>query len=274
MDSLKIGFAREYYTLWTVSEPYKVYFGEYQFEWRVKSTYIQNLSRNKDTAIKKAIKFGVKDFNVDESLKGDCRSFESTISGTKVDQPDYEFPFDIDNRYRCCDIRKLGTSEDLPDYQVEKQIKALWFLYLKKSIYSKFIGTKLNPHWVRPIVYARRRLIELGLLVKFEGEWMPPKAIESIVERRKEVNGHFYNDNERVELEATVTSYMVFDNEWGTSCLIRLLDSQNRVFVYLGSGIFANRAVKGSIVRFKATISHDEYKGVAQTKIKRPKIID
>ena len=308
--ALRIGFATVFHTLWDVSEPYKHYFGaeRYDFEWRIDYQYIQNLAMEEDNAILKAIGFGATQLDVNEKLKGiSSVSFYET-GGRGTDRPYYMFPPNI-HKHGLGDIRKAGSLEYAGTHVINQDsVKALWTMYLKKEIVFPSCAENdptnmIRPEWKRPIVLARRRLLELGILVHHDGEIMAQSYVERYDEKKAKdelkkdlISGHWGEDGERVELKLRYVDSFGFESQWGETKIVTYRDENNHIYKYMGSSTPAigdvaeklrsecetdhefnrydnwsneNREVEFTVM---ATLSHDEYNGVKETKIKRAKI--
>lgn len=275
--ALKIGFARQFFTLWDVSEPYRHYTSEYNWEYRVNFTYLRNLSKDEEKAKIKAKGFGVKDLEVDRELFGRNSSFYTT--GRKgTDRPDWEYPAKM-HRHGYGDIREMGTElhsdARAVREQAELEVKALWTLYLKKDIVFHD-ANPVRPEWKRPIVYARMQLAKLGIIIKYNGEWMTPKVAEMRQERdriqaQKDAakTGHFFNEKDRVELTITEIDSFDFMGQFGICYIKTYKDDQGRLFNYMGG---SPKEFEGT-VKVKATIKHSEYKGEPQTHLQRMKVL-
>jgi len=280
----RIGFATQYFTLWNVSKPYKHYFGtqKYDFEWRVDYQYLQNLSKDEEQAKAKAAKFGTTNLEVDKQLYGRSISFYTT--GEKgSDRPDWEFPLNI-HRYGIGDIRTAGQGRKLSDGRDDdftngEERKALWCLYLKKEIV--FEGeNRTRPDWARPIVYARRRMIELGMLVKYNGQWISPKYRDTLVEREKKQaildsleGGFLHQEKERIETQLQEIDARHFEGEYGEFYIITYRSSDNKLYKYMGSTPPQISQQEDEFTRVKGTVKHTQYKEEEQTQLQRITVI-
>jgi len=279
--SLQIGFATQFFTLWSVGEPFKHFFNKYDFEYRTSIQYLRNLSKDEAKAIDKAVKFGATDTSVHEYLRGKSQSF--TVSGSKgTDRPDWEFPDGI-HRHGFGDIRKFGIAQEGEDPMtrgfVERKadkIKALWTLYLKKEIL--FGENSARPDWIRPCVYARRQLINLGVIVKHDGQYMTPAQVEKHDARKAlevikntATAGHHENDGDKVQLNLKQIDSFGFESQFGYTHIITYIDDQNRLFKYMGASAPGISTENFSTI--KCTIKHAEYKEVKETKIQRARVL-
>ena len=76
---------------------------------------------------------------------------------------------------------------------------------------------------------------------------------------------------ERSDFDLTLKFNLDFDSTFGRTWMNNLVDAKGNVFVYWGKCL----GNKGDNIKLKATVKgHDVYKGVKQTNINRPKIIE
>ena len=255
-----IGFTSVYYTLWDVSEPYRYYFNEHNFEWRVDKCYLKNLS--KDFEVAKS-KMGDSDYEIDLNLKG-CSSFFIRV-GNKInsDLPPTMFP-----------TGKL-VGQDITTC-IDKH--ALWFMYLKKSIWDNSVIAlsykELNPHWVKPCVYARRRLIELGLLERYKGKYYSFDLCAKIRFKDELQSGLFFKDKEKVTLEVKLIDSFGFDGAYGYTSIYTFGTKCGKIVKYMGATPPHNEIWRNEFVPIKCTIKNSEYKGVPETRIQRVEVLD
>jgi hypothetical protein len=298
--SLKIGFKTQFHTLWNVSAPYKHYFGNQKFDYEMRTDYmfIQNLAFDKAAAQAKAASMGCNDLEVDMELYGRSSQSFYTTGEKGTDRPDYEFPDGI-HRYGFGDIRTmasrpvnyhqvdehysqyLNVEDRLADERNQQDIKALWTLYMKKDIVfpSEFQnesekGNAVRPEWKRPIVYARRRMFELGILVRYDGltmaaSYLPKYKAKQLIKNLK--SGHWGTDKSRVELQLMEMDCFGFEGMYGTTYIITYSDEQGQKFKYMGASPAA--ISNESFTNVKATLAHGEYQGEKETKIKRITIL-
>lgn len=207
-----------------------------------KHSYIKKIS----TDIEKVKKL-YPEYPIDMQLQGWSWSPKQSES-TFIKPTDSQFTF---GKQRGCEI---STSDD---------IKALWSLYLTVE---SGIG--------RNKVYARRRLIELGLLVRYRNghsNYCSP-AYAAKLEADKAGKGLFYNNGEKVVLNVKWSRSFNYETQYGRVFVVEYLDTENRVFKYKGSTppYFEN---KDGFTTIKATIKHSNYKGQDETLIQRIQII-
>lgn len=268
---LRIGFANKFFTLWSVSEPYKCYVDEYSFYWRTDFDYIRNLSIEEKTAQEKARKGGAVNLSVDYSLKGSSSFFRD--SEPRVDHektPAYIYPIGV-HKHGSGDIRDFLSPES-PELH-EDQIKALWTLYLKKDIC--FTGENpVRPEWRRPIIYARRKLLEAGILVRYDGRILASSYLDKYKAEqaaRGLEDGCFYNDKERIEIELKEVSSRLFEGvgQFGeySFFIIKYADKKGRAFYYKGSSVPSLSS--DDFIQIKGTVKHSLYNGTTQTLLQR-----
>lgn len=264
-STLRIGFANTYFTLWSVSNPYKHYHNKYDWSWRVDSMYIRNLSMNEDLAVEKAKGFGATLLDINDCLRGSSSSFHTISDKVESDYPSFMYPRDLRHSYGQGDIRLLGINDN--------EVKALWFLYMKKDIV--FIGeNSCNSSWKRPIVHARRRMLDLGILVRYDGKVLSSsylstyKSIQAESKLKESLdNGHHFIDGARLELHLRTISFRTFPGEWGSFNVITYESKCGKLFSYMGS---SEPNVSNELFTIvKATISHSNYKEQDITKLKR-----
>ena len=264
-----IGFANQYYTLWNVSEPYREYVSEHSWYMKVDCQYIQNLSKDLEAA--KAKLTG--EYRINLELRGEKGwSFSERVGGKQSSLLPYQFPEHFYG-YVGQDIR---TIED------EAGIKMLWVLYMKKEIWDNSVEEhnfkNLNPHWVKPVVYARRRLVELGKLIRYKGKYYSPKyleivkAKEEIVEQKSALeHGSFFTEGARIDLEVKEIDRFNFESKFGTTFIQTLATSCGKLVKYMGASPID--IANDTFTKIKATIKHSEYNGVNETKLQRIKLI-
>lgn len=273
---LTIGFTNQYYTLWSVSEPYKHYFSQYEYDIHQDVRYFQNLSFDLDEAKNKVeTNYPNTPYLIDLSLRGENGSYTNTLNGERMsDAPDWMFSF---GRLKYQDIRE---SDDV------------WQLY---RAYNQEKNARTRVH-------ARRRLIDLGELVKYEwvenfsqninwnkqdenGHFLPEQiedvqrakkyaTLAQIAAFEKEKNkpsaGHYETDGAKVILELKEIDSFGFNGNYGYTYVVTYADKCNREFKYMGAS--PSDISKEEFVKIQATIAHDTYRG-NETKLKRIKIL-
>jgi hypothetical protein len=270
-----IGFANKFYTLWEVGSPYRKYVNEHTFFMAIDYTYFKNLSFDLDKAKEK---MGESDYNIDLNLKG-SQSWTYEDKGNMIFDrskvSDYIIPDGIKGAGR--DIRKMGLGEDIS--QNQKAIKMLWGVYLKKDIWNNEVFEhsfrKLNPHWVRPCVYARRQLINLGIIEKYKGQYVTEKYKLILIEKEhisNLENGHFFENKEKIEIEVKVCSAFSFEGMYGLTHIISYETKCGKLLKYMGASPKAG-IYDDVFTKIKATVKHGEYKGESDTKLQRISLI-
>ncbi len=155
----------------------------------------------------------------------------------------------------------------------------------------------------RTRVYARRRLIELGELLRYDwiekvycstgekytedipgeawaGDWIwaltdvkrkyaTKKQIERDLQNKKE--GHYHSVGEKVIVELKEVFKVGFETMYGYSYAVTYISADNRVYHYVGGSV--PDISDTEFTKVKGTVKHDNYKGIAQTKLQRIKII-
>ncbi len=245
-----IGFATEFYTLWEVSDPYKVPVNAYQYYMKQDFNYVQNLSKTLEGA-KAKIKG---EFTIDLTLRGHSSFVRSSdiLSGFEV----WQFTF---GKLMGMDIR---TCEDV--WQLERAMDEE-----KREARSSI---------------AKQRLIELGEIIRFDGDWIKKSQIAGRMEQKRKQalkNGHFFTDGQKVKLTVELEEEFNFKTQFGTCYICVFRDAEGRLFKYKGGsppelakidseGI---REYKdGSTYNMTATVKHGQYKEVDETYIQRIKI--
>jgi len=250
-----IGFANTFYTLWDVSAPYKHRISQHEIQWRVQKTYIQNLSLSLEKAEAKL----EGEYAIDLDLRGST-SFWEAVGENESTLKDYEVPF---GRNIGWDIRECDDSENM--------VKLLWNVYLKKDIV--FTDTNpVNASWKRPIVYARRQLFNLGILIKHDGQFMIPAYVDKYDAKKLAESlkmGFFFEEKEKVVVKLKEVKRFGFESRFGFTTIVTYMDKKGRSFKYMGA------SPKDEFDGFKDiafTIKHSEYNGVKETKMLRMKI--
>jgi len=134
---------------------------------------------------------------------------------------------------------------------------------------------------------AHNRLIELGRLVEYKGEWMTPENKASFERETEKLAGHawYYEDKKRVTLEGlNIEDFFYFDTDYGSAIVMTFVALDGKKFKYLGTShpSFKTEDEEGCInytlyknvsnIKLVGTINHTDYKGRCETRIKRIKI--
>lgn len=253
---LTLGFSSMYYTLWEVGEPTKrytsgttingVFTGSFYMEQQC--TYMQNLSIDYDAAIEKINERSGGKYAIELDLKGKS-SFTRNTGSEGNDMPDYVFSF---GKLAGQDIR---TATDI------------W--QLKRTMKEERGG--------RRCVYARRRLIELGELVRssFDGDnYITPAHFRFLCDKAEKQNksGHFFENGARIILAVKRMGGCSYDTQYGTVFIEEYLTSDDKIVKYKGSSPLD--IDETLFVEIIGTVEHSEYNGVSETRLKRMKIVN
>lgn len=127
------------------------------------------------------------------------------------------------------------------------------------------IGHHLCP--LRMQAIARRRLIQLGYIVRHEGKWITKKQLRAIQKEqvKERGNAHYFEDGKRVKVHVAKELLYQGQGQYGTFFIYRFVDQDTGdVYHYKGGEPmrFENAIIVG-------TVSHEEYKGAKQTNLKR-----
>lgn len=250
---LTLGFTSMYYTLWDVSEPKKkytagvtingVFTGSYYMV--QECVYMQNLSMDYDAAITKIEKCSGGKYSIDLDLKGKS-SFTRNTGVAGNDMPDYVFSF---GQLAGQDIR---TATDV--WQLNRAMK-------------QEIGGRRRA-------YARRRLIELGELVRssFDGDnYITPAHFRFLSEKaeKRRKSGHFFEHGSRVTLTLKRIGGICYDTQYGTVFIEEYITDDDKVVKYKGSSPLD---IDEEFTEVVGTIEHSEYNGAPETRLKRMKM--
>lgn len=255
-----IGFTEVYYTMWDVNSNGKM--ACYQ--------YLQNLSMSLDAAIQKVKDMGYNqwDIEVDLDVRGESGSyFERPLPPSKIE------PYLLAiGRFTGIDMRTVDpntTYVKKGGYGEEDETKTLggilWATYLNKD--------EQTYRGLRRRVFARQRMVETGMLVRVGKEYVTPKRVAQMA-RKAELSaattGHHLLNGERVTLSVRIIGEPgSFETQYGTTYIFTFIDSENRLFKYMGSSRLDLPIDEP--VSIKGTIKHSEYKGVLETKLQRVK---
>lgn len=271
---LYIGFTNHYFTLWNVRvenrrEPSGI-------EWElIHYRYMQNLSMDLDAARVKIMKL-TDQHAEDFTLRGD-NGWQYTTKRQIKGMDLFRFSF---GKLTGQDMR---TSTDV--WQLERAMRE-----------------EVSP---RRKVYARRRLIELGSLIRrqwldrrvitdnakeWDSEnpenniyrvklnWMPVRLAKYMDEIGSKT-GHHYTNGARIVLSVREVSRKSFEvpNRYGyggpdtiTVYLVNYLTDDDKIVTYKGGSPLPISEDHGEYIQIKATIEHGSYKEQNQTSIKRP----
>lgn len=279
---LTIGFTEKYYTLWSVGEPYeeKHYYNGLCVgsTWKQECHYIQNLSMDLDRAKAKAQSMGEYEINLE--LKGQS-SFTYTVSSNIKNREDY-FPHDCFS-FGQYEGTKIMDCDNV--WQIERAYK--------------------NEKSARRRAYARRKLIDLGLLVRYtwyeevcigdanwgkrdeNGNCLPEDIKYEKVKRNyatpEYVNvmegvkyfdslekGYLFEDGQKVEIEIKriASKSFSFNGSFGKTYVENYVTRCGKLVKYMGSSPVD--ISEKEFVKVQATIKHDFYTE-AETKLIRIK---
>lgn len=271
-----IGFGGQFFTLWLISEPQKEYYGagEGDFYIKIHKIYIRNLATTEEEAIARYLELphsaDQKNIVVDLELKGTTR-WERTERKKEA----VIVPFFLCRYNQLIDLTNRTAKEGKKNEQGYKYytpneedfIRILWRNFLEESKHN-------GEHIINTLkrrATARRSLINLGVLIRYKGEWLSQKRIDQL-EKKELLNsfksGHHLEDKVRTELELEEVDSKAFEGgQWGPFYIVTYKDSKGRKFNYKG-GTPPELKGKG-LIKVKATPSHSEYKGEKQTILKR-----
>ena len=95
--------------------------------------------------------------------------------------------------------------------------------------------------------------------------------IAQLRQKRLYPSNFFGEVGQRTDFDVSLKFRLRFENDYGISWLNNLVDAQGNVFVYWGKCL----GNKGDNIKMKATIKeHKVYKGIKQTVVNRPKILE
>lgn len=270
---LTIGFTNHYYTLWDVTTHEK--YGSHGEKYLVTNYhYYQNLSMVEAEAIAK-VEQRTDIYEIDLDLRGEHGSYYT--QRMIKDFESWRFSF---GKLTGVDIRSCND---------------VW--QLKRAMQAESTG--------RRKVYARRRLLELGELVKFrwakeqkvydfdtqiddkdgyptnpftlttvklnygtpkQQEWWLAKQFVLTLQQ-----GHHYSPGQKVQLEVKLMSEFHFDGMYGTTYIQTFATVDGKVVKYKGGT--PQEISKEVFTKIRGTVKHDSYKGVNETYLQRIKII-
>jgi len=269
---LTIGFTNHYFTLWNVtSYERKGIYGERYLD--IHYNYCQNLSMVEAEAIAK-VEARTDIYEIDLSLRGMNGSFWTKRMIKDFDS--WRFSF---GKLTGSDMR---TCTDV------------W--QLRRAMQAESSG--------RRRVWARRRLLELGELLKFSWtkeqkvydfdtivyengdptnpftmqtvklnygspkqlEWWLAKQAIAVLQ-----DGHHFTPGEKVVVEVKLLSEFHFDGMYGTTYIQTFATADGKKVKYKGGT--PQDISKEEYVKIKGTVKHDSYKGVNETYLQRIKIL-
>lgn len=263
-SGLIIGFSGTYYCLWS-------YRNEASYSMTGSGAWVSSGGYTKYDYIKRIstdlekVKQLYPQLTIDESIHGQKWEFDSQATQRVILAPDV-FPYGF-----------KGNGEKIMECEDPKM---LWALYLNNNF-------ELSTDLARSQVYARRRLAELGLLVRYNtSKTIVLESGELIITRKnycspqfaaklelsKSMNkGHFYQMGEKVKITVKELSSFSFETQYGNCYIVEFVDTENRVFKYKGTTPPSTSQTE--FMTIQATIKHDNYKGQDETLIQRVKIL-
>jgi len=241
-----IGFGGQFWTHWT-SYTWEEYRADGTSFQRTSHTYLRNLSHTLEEAEEEMKRRGITDYIIDEDLRGE-----------KWTTPDYE------REQIAPHLFSIGELTNQPIMESDN----LKYLF----------GAYFNDSNARRRVYARRRLIKLGELIKhphtddnIKRTYMSTKRYNAIIERAGRKHGYFYEDGERIEIKLKEVGSFHFETVYGFMYIVTYLDETDRVFKYKGSN--PPDISLDEFVLIKGTVKHSEYKGKQDTMLQRIKTL-
>lgn len=262
---LIIGFSGTYYCLWS---------------WRTESSYsmtgggvwVKGAEYKKHDYIKRIstdlnkVKELYPELPIDESLRGQKWEFSDSQAYKRATLAHDVFPYGF-----------KGQGEKIMEC---KEPKLLWSLYLSNN-------TESTSDLARSQVYARKRLAELGLLVRYNtsktfvlesGEiivtrknYCSPQFAAKLEASKSMVRGHFYQMGEKVKIAVKEVKSFSFETQFGMCYIVEYVDAENRFFKYKGTTPPSISSTE--FVNIQATIKHDNYKGQDETLVQRVKVL-
>ena len=256
--SLAIGFTNVYYTLWNVRID-----GVYDDKGNlignnITSTYLKNLSKDKDQAIAKAKELGATDLVPDNSLKG--------YKNFTYYQPTEE------EKQRKKDLEKqqeLDRKENIKTKFIEGKYSGKTFEEVNE-IDADYLWWYFSQLYEEDDYNKDSKLIKSVLRNKFK--WIREKDDE-LRRRNKFENGKYFEEKEKVEVSVEVLYSESWEGRYGTAFKYRLGYETDKELIYLGSKDLGLK--KGDIVTLKGTIKHKQYgTDMYETRIQRVKVVE
>lgn len=291
---LTIGFSTKFYTLWKVDvyEHWTVVNGVPLPSKRTAYAYLRNLSFDLNKAKEKLQEaIGDQVFQVDLTLKGHSSFFIDTPiePREKAEQKEYTFTF---GKLRGQDIREAGSAScrfrvGMEEY--ERQSSTYSADHEMKDAVWQLERAMKDESTARRKVYARRRLIELGHLVRrdwfekmpvfdpYNGEniltkeikrkWMP-KGLAKWQDEIGSKKGLWYADKARVELKITFLKEKMVETPYGVLYIMTFIDGNDHIVTYKGGKAIA--LDKNETIVVKATIKHNRNETYIQRLVRIP----
>lgn len=148
------------------------------------------------------------------------------------------------------------------------------FLYWEKHNPSKTLRDRHDSYVRSPnprhAVIARRRLVELGELIKFEGKYISMDDYCTEMKKRDPENRYHFEQGQRVSLELTLERVSGYESFYGYNTIQFFKDQEGREFLY--SGTSPKDLEVGEKYIVTGTVKHQEYRDTKQTLLTRMKI--
>lgn len=234
-----IGFAKQFFTLWTVSEPYTVHTGQFTSYQKIDTSYIQNLSKDLETAKSKVDG----DFEINLELRG-TKNF-STCGEIIDETPESKFKF---GKYRWTDVDECVDFEYMVWYYNETS---------NKCVERALIAAGYKKH--------------KGAIVSAEAYKAQKSEAKKARHIEKLERGHHFANGEKVEISIKKIGGFCFDGTYGTTFVETYESNDGKLFKYMGSSPADISHQK--FITIKATIKNSNYKGIDETLLQRIKII-
>lgn len=103
---------------------------------------------------------------------------------------------------------------------------------------------------------------------KYKDELIKNQEYKDLLKSLK--SGHLYSDKKRIDLNIKQIDFFSFDTQWGTTFVISYMSDDNELFKYMGNN--PPQLNNDGYTTVKATIKHDNYKDIDETKIQRIKV--
>jgi len=200
---------------------------------RTQFTYLQNLSFDFDAAKRKAAEQS-STYDIDLSLRGESSWHRD--SKKMNDAPAGHFAF---GKYSG---QKFAESDDLNYLR--------WYFNQTDDEIAKGI------------------LEENGYGICGNSEMLSPRDLEIATSH---VNGHHHKHGERIKLHIKEIDVFGFEGRYGWTSVITYTTANKLKFKYIGSAFPA--VSKDEFTAVKATILHDNYNGVDETKLQRISVL-
>jgi hypothetical protein len=264
-SGLIIGFSGTYYCLWSWRT-------EHSYSMTGSGAWVKGAEYKKHDYIKRIstdlnkVKELYPELPIDENLHGQKWEFSERQAYQKVILAHDVFPYGF-----------KGQGEKIMECS---EPKLLWTLYLANN-------NELTSDLARSQVYARKRLAELGLLVRYNtsktfvlesGEiivtrknYCSPQFAAKLEASKSIVRGHFYQMGEKVKIAVKEVKSFSFETQFGMCYIVEYVDAENRFFKYKGTTPPSISSTE--FVNIQATIKHDNYKGQDETLVQRVKVL-